>query len=541
MTEPKTRAPLDRSGRALLRCEPLVSNLRIFLAVFVPTVLFAGSVARSLVAAERPNVLLLLVDDLKPAIGAYGDPLAKTPNIDRLAASGLRFDSAYCNQAVCAPSRFTLMLGSHSTSTGLYGLGSQLRQILPDAVTMPQHFAKHGYRTESLGKVFHIGHGNYGDPEAFSVPHFKEKVIEYVDPSSSPEGQLTREEAMFQNVKAPPGGRNTLPRGAAFEFPDVGDDAYADGRVAAETIRRLRAAKHRDKPFFIAAGFARPHLPFSAPKKYWDLYEPASLPLAPNPNLPNGSPAVAHKRGGEIRNYFPVPDKNDPAEISDALARQLIHGYYAATSFVDAQIGKVLDELDASGQAGNTIVVLWGDHGFHLGDLGIWTKHTNYEQANRIPILIRAPNVTSPGTSTQQPTESVDIFPTLTELAGLAPPSGPQPIDGVSLVPVLKNPDARVRDHAYHAYPKRKLGRAIRTERYRLVQWKPFKASDDDADYELYDYQTDPLETKNLAPTKPRVVQRLRSILNSYPEPVPRESVRKRRVPANEAQRSQSP
>ena len=472
-------------------------------------------------AAGRPNVLLILVDDLKPALGSYGDPHAKTPNIDALAARGMRFDLAYCNQAVCAPSRFTLMLGSHSTSTGLYGLGSHLRKAIPDAMTMPQHFAKHGgYRTESLGKIFHIGHGNHGDPESFSVPHFKEKVIEYRDPASKPEGKLTREEAMFQNKKAPPGGMNALPRGAAFESPDVADDAYADGRVAAETIRRLRAAKARrakdGTPFFIATGFARPHLPFSAPKKYWELYDPAGLPHASNPDLPKGSPNVAHKRGGEIRNYFPVPDKKDPAKISDEVARQLVHGYYASVSYVDAQIGKVAEELERLDLLDNTIVVLWGDHGFHLGDLGIWTKHTNYEQANRIPILITAPGVTKPNTATRQLAESVDIFPTLAELASLPPPDGPQPIDGVSLVPVLKDPAKRVRDHAFHAYPRRKLGRAIRTERYRLVEWHSGKG---EPEYELYDYEADPLESENLAAKHPAVVRKLKQILARHPEP----------------------
>ena len=194
-------------------------------------------------AQDRPNVLLILVDDLKPALGCYGDKAARTPNLDALAARGMRFDLAYCNQAVCAPSRFTLMLGSHSTSTGLYGLGNRLRDSLPNAVTMPQHFAKHGYRTESLGKVFHIGHGNEGDPESFAAPHFKEKVIEYVDPVSTQGGKLTREEAVFTNQRL--GEVNSLPRGAAFEDPDVRDEAYADGRVAKETIARLRAARAR--------------------------------------------------------------------------------------------------------------------------------------------------------------------------------------------------------------------------------------------------------------------------------------------------------
>jgi iduronate 2-sulfatase len=473
-------------------------------------------------AEVRPNVLLILVDDLKPALGCYGDRLARTPNLDRLASRGLRFDLAYCNQAVCAPSRYTLMLGSHSTSTGLYGLGSQLRKTVPNAVTMPQYFASHGYRTESLGKVFHIGHGNYGDPESFSVPHFSDKLIEYVDPASKPGGQLTREEAMFLNEKAPPEGMNSLPRGAAFENPDVPDEAYADGRVAAETVRRLQAAKNRKVPFFIVAGFARPHLPFSAPKKYWDLHDPSHFRLASNPMLPADSPRVAHKRGGEIRNYFPVPDKQDPAEISDELARRLLHGYYASTSFVDAQIGKVLDELDRQGLASNTIVVLWGDHGFHLGDLGIWTKHTNYEQANRIPILIAAPGATQPNSSTQQLAESVDIFPTLAELAGLPAPKVPQPIDGVSLVPVLKDPQARVRDHAYHAYPNAKLGRAIRTERYRFVEWRAIRDTDQQEEYELYDYEKDPLETRNQAADKPDVVAEMKAILARYRQPVAR-------------------
>lgn len=495
-------------------CLPIVA-LAIFFVIAAPG---PGVCAET----EKPNVLLVLVDDLKPVLGCYGDPVARTPNLDGLAARGMRFDLAYCNQAVCAPSRFTLMLGSHSTSTGLYQLGSRLREILPEAVTLPQFFARHGYRTESLGKVFHIGHGNEGDPRSFSVPHFKEKVIEYLLPESTQGGQLTREEAMFTNRMVK--DFNALPRGAAFEWPEVEDTAYADGRVAEETVKRLRAAKERREkdgtPFFIAAGFARPHLPFCAPKKYWDLYDPDRLPMPQNEDLPEGSPEVAHKRGGEIRNYFPVPDKGNPAGIPDEVKRELIHGYYASVSFVDAQIGKVIAGLDEMGLAGDTIVVVWGDHGFHLGDLGIWTKHTNYEQANRIPILISAPGVTTPGTSTKQLAETVDIFPTLAELAGLPAPEGPQPIDGLSLVSVLKDPEKRIRDHAYHAYPKRKLGRAIRTGRYRLVEWKIPGAPAARAEYELYDYETDPLESKNLAAERPEVVAELKRRLAAYPEPV---------------------
>ncbi len=481
----------------------------------------AGTVAMA--DSGRPNVLLILVDDLKPALGCYGDAAAKTPNIDRLAARGMRFDLAYCNQAVCAPSRFNLMLGSRSTSTGLYGLGSRLRDVLPDAVTLPQHFAKHGgYRTESIGKVFHVGHGNEGDPRSFTVPPFKDKVIEYLDPASTDGGLLTREEALFTNQKL--NQINELPRGAAFESPEAEDEDYADGRVAAETVRRLEAAKARraadGTPFFIAAGFVRPHLPFCAPKKYWDMHDPAALPMPEHEQLPQGAPEVAGKRGGEIAAYAPVPEGRE-AVYPEELKRRLIHGYYASTSYVDAQIGKVLDALDRLELAENTIVVLWGDHGFHLGDLGIWTKHTNYEQAVRIPLIFVAPGVAAPGGSTRQLAETVDLFPTLAELAGLPSPAGPQPVDGASLVSVLRDPAARVRDHAFHAYPKAKIGRAVRTERYRLVEWRSPGEPPESAQWELYDYEADPLETRNLAAEKSELVRNLREILTRHPEPLP--------------------
>ena len=409
------------------------------------------------------------------------------------------------------------MLGSHSTSTGLYGLGNHLRKTIPDAVTLPQYFAKHGYRTESLGKIFHIGHGNLGDPESFATPHFHDLVIEYLDPASTDGGKLTREEALFTNQML--GQIRSLPRGAAYEAPVAKDSDYADGRVAAETIRRLEAAKKRrsseDTPFFIASGFVRPHLPFSAPKRYWDLFDPAKLPMPQYEEYPKDAPAVALKRGGEIAAYKPVPTNG---AYSEALKRELIHGYYASTAYVDAQIGKVLDALDRLELTENTIVVLWGDHGWHLGDLNIWTKHTNFEQANRIPILISAPGVKA-GTSTRQLTESVDIYPTIAQLAGLPKPKVPQPIDGVSLVPVLQNPKARVRDHAYHAYPRGKLGRAIRTI-VTDVQWRGLRNASQPVELELYDYANDSVERRNLASEKPEILKELLNKLEQYPTPV---------------------
>jgi iduronate 2-sulfatase len=469
-------------------------------------------------ARERPNVLLILVDDLKPALGCYGDPAGKTPHLDRLAARGVRFDAAYCNQAVCAPSRYNLMLGSRSTSTGLYHLGSRLRETLPGAVTLPQLFARHGWRTESLGKVFHIGHGNEGDPQSFQAPHWREKVIEYADPASKGGADLTREEAFFENREL--GRVNELPRGMAFERPDVADEAYADGRVAVEAARRLEQARARldqgGEPFFMAVGFARPHLPFSAPLRYWEMQDVDKLPVPERTEPPEGMPAVAGKRGGEIANYAPLPDHAGFAageRVSPELAAELVHGYYASMSYVDAQIGRVLEALERLELAESTIVVVWGDHGFHLGDLSFWTKHTNFEQATRIPLIFAGPGVTARGAATGQLAETVDILPTLADMAGLAV-EVPQPMDGVSLKAVLKDPAARVRDHATHVFPRgRALGRAVRDERFRLVEWKIPGDSDERAEIELYDCGPGGVETRNIAAEHPEVVARLRLLL----------------------------
>lgn len=471
-------------------------------------------------AATQPNVLLILVDDLKPLAGTYGDALAKTPAIDRLAARGVRFDRAYCNQAVCGPSRYNLMLGTRSTTSGLYRFGRELRDVYPAAVTLSQHFMAHGYRAESLGKVYHIGHNTHGDEASWSVPHHKDLVIEYVDPASKPDGQLTREEAFFGNVQTGRPNRE-LPRGPAYESPDVPDEAYADGRVATEAIRRLAAAEERTEPFFMAVGFARPHLPFSAPKKYWDMYDRARLPLAANPEPPRGGPAFALKKIGELNQYTPVPEV---PPLDEELQRTLIHGYYASTSYMDAQLGRVLDALDRLGLADNTIVVLWGDHGFSFGTHGDWTKHTNYEEAARIPLIVAGPGI-SRGTSSGMPVETVDIYPTLAALAGLPPPGGAQPIDGISVVPVLRDPALRVKDHVYHCFPRNRpgqgewLGRAIRTDRHRLVEWRPFDGAGEPV-LELYDYVADPLEGENLAGSQPEVVTKLRRLLATHPAPV---------------------
>lgn len=497
----------------------LTTNFRqnLFLLCTACLAILAGNSCSAVGKPKQPNILMILVDDLRPAIGAYGDSMAITPNMDKLATNGLLFEQAYCNQAVCGPSRFNLLLGSRSTSSGIYHFGRNFRDYYPDAVTLPQYFKQHGYHTESMGKVFHFGHGTRGDSLSWSVPHHKDLVIEYVDPTSKKEG-LTREEALFSNMEW--GYSRSLPRGLAWESPDVDDEAYADGRVANRAVERLRGLKSEpDQPFFLAVGFARPHLPFSVPQKYWDLYEADKLPLPQLTTRPEGAPHYAVKYGDEIDQYTPLPTKVTEEPFPDSLARKLIHGYYAAVSYVDSQIGIVLNELAALDLDENTIIVLWGDHGYMLGEMGMWTKHVNYELANRIPLIIAASGVARPGSRTMQLTETVDIYPTLVELAGLPTPLVRHPFDGLSMVPVLNDPTKSIRDHAYHCFPRGgRLGRAIRTDRYRLVEWREIDDSIAPVTYELYDYKDGSMEVKNIADEQSAVRDTLRALLAQHPD-----------------------
>jgi iduronate 2-sulfatase len=480
-------------------------KLQILLCAFLAPAAFAAE-------AVKPNVLLIAVDDLKPLMGCYGDPLAKTPNLDRLAKRGVLFERAYTNQAVCSPSRNALLTGLRPQTTGIYDLGTNFRRANPDAVTLPQHFQKHGYRTEALGKLFHVGHGNREDAASWTVPHFQAKTVQYVLPENKAE--LTREEAFFENKAA---DVSKLPRGAAYEMADVPDSTYADGLLADETIKRLRAAKEKaNEPWFIALGFLKPHLPFCAPKKYWDLYERSSFQLPSLRTPPTGAPNYAPTNWGELRNYKDIPNRG---ALSDDESRALIHAYYACISYMDAQLGRVLDAVDEMGLAKDTIIVLWGDHGYHLGDHGQWCKHTNYEQATRIPLMIAAPGVEG-GKRTNALVENVDLYPTLAELAGLAKPTEGE---GLSLVPVLRAPEsAKVREAAIQVYPRGdKIGRALRTDRYRFVEWKVPGAAADTAEFELYDMQADPIESRNLASEQPEVIAKMKAILATHPEAKP--------------------
>ena len=394
------------------------------------------SLSGVLKADSKPNILLICVDDLKPTLGCYGDPVAVTPNIDALANQGVLFQQAYCNQAVCAPSRNALMTSLRPQSLGIYDLGTNFRRGAPDAVTLGQFLQMHGYHAEGLGKIFHRGHGNTEDAATWSVPHWNSKASAYQLPAST------------RNPKIDKSGKT---RFAPTERADVGDDAYADGQTAVEATQRLEAAKkRRDQPFFLAVGFIRPHLPFVAPEKYWALYDSKVLPMPEFVEAPQDAPSFAATTWGELRNYSGMPAKG---ALDNETTRHLIHGYYAATSYTDAQVGRVLEALRKTGQSENTIVVLWGDHGWHLGDHGMWCKHTNYQQAARIPLIVSLPPSMSgaAGVKTDAMIETVDVYPTLAALAGFQPPAG---LDGVDQSKVLTDPATTVRDHVIHVYPR---------------------------------------------------------------------------------------
>lgn len=518
-----------------------ISTAMLSVAMMVPGLAAATEPAESSgqssgQPASRPNVLLICVDDLKPALGCYGDALARTPNIDRLAKRAVQFERAYCNQAVCSPSRNSLLVGLRPQTLGIYDLETNFRHGRADAVTLPQYFKQHGYRTQSLGKVFHVGHGNQDDAASWSVPGWKPDAAAYVLPESRP-GAARRAQRAGQNGadRAKQAANRKRAKGAAYEAADVPDNTYGDGALADEAIKRLRAAAEmpaaaESSPWFLAVGYVRPHLPFVSPQKYWDQFDRDRFELAKLQTPPSGAPSYAPQLGGELRNYLGMPKTG---QLDAELQRTLIHGYYAAASYMDAQVGRVLDELERLGLADTTIVVFWGDHGWHLGDHGIWCKHTNYEQAARIPLLVAAPRAASSaaldtagaaGASTSALVESVDLFPTLCQLAGLPIPDG---LDGRSFAGTLHDANAPARDYATHVYPRvgpnqqKLLGRAVRTARYRLVEWKAFGAAPETAELELYDYTRDPLETENLATSQPTIVAELRSLLAQQPEAVP--------------------
>jgi arylsulfatase A-like enzyme len=441
-------------------------------------------------AAKRPNVLFIAVDDLRPELNCYGRTQIVSPNLDRLAATGMTFAHAYCQQAVCSPSRSSLLTGMRPDSTRIYDLETHFRSTIPDVVTLPEHFKANGYVVTGIGKIFH---GGLNDERSWSEPYLK------IDGGAgyAEEDNVNWVRALVEARKAKGDKR---PGYQAYSFPfeaaDVPDNAYVDGRmteIAETTLERLSA---QDQPFFFATGFLKPHLPFNCPKRYWDLYDPAAIALADNPFAPAGCPPIALHNSGELRAYRDVPAGSAP--IPDELARKLIHDYYACTSFTDHNIGRLLQKLTALGRDRDTLVIVWGDHGWQLGEHGLWCKHTNFEYATRAPLLLRVPGAASAGATCQALTEFVDIYPTLCDLAGLPLPPH---LEGSSFAPLVQNPARPWKRAAFSQYPRGSglaiMGYSMRTERYRYTEW--IRQGGAVEAVELYDYQTDPKENANLA------------------------------------------
>ncbi len=423
---------------------------------------------------NRPNVLFIAVDDLRPELGCYGNTVVKSPNIDQLAARGMVFERAYCQQAVCSPSRTSLLTGLRPDSTHVYDLTTHFRTTVPNVVTLPQHFKNNGYETAWWGKLFHAA---LLDPVSWT------QQGQRMEPEDNWRAYVT--EASKAKAARNNGG------GPAFETADVPDTAYPDGKIAENAINTLRQLK--GKPFFLAVGFYKPHLPFNAPKKYWDLYQSSDFTLPQQSTPPENAPELASTGWGELRAYADIPSKG---LVSDAQARQLIHGYHACISYTDAQVGKVLAELKRLELDKNTIVVLWGDHGWKLGDYGQWCKHTNFETDTRAPLIVQMPGMKKAGKKTAALVEFVDIYPFLCEAAGLKPPPH---LAGKSFLSLLSNPKRAWKKSVFSQYPRggNVMGYSMRTDRYRYTKW--LKPDGTVVASELYDLQKDPASSVNVA------------------------------------------
>ena len=449
------------------------------LSTFVVAIAFAGSLTAQTVSTEKqtkPNVLFIAIDDLKPSLGCYGNSEIKSPAIDKLAGRSTVFLNAHCQFPVCGGSRASLMTGLRPEAVGVMDLKTSMRAKNPNVVTIPQHFRNHGYATAAVGKIYDprcVDDKKTYDAPSWSVPY---AGFDY----SAIKGKKTREVAVASEHK---------------------DEELVDGWIRSQGVRLLGELDQNGKPFFLAVGFKKPHLPFVAPKKYWDFYSPDQIELARHQGgIKNGSGYSLHDCS-EFRGYEGVPLSGP---FSEDLQRRSIHGYRACVSFIDAQVGILLDELETLGLKDNTIVVLWGDHGFHLGDHGLFGKHTTLEQATRVPMMIHVPG--SPGSKTNSPVGLVDLFPTLSELAGLEKLS----VDGRSLKAVLDNPARMMREGALTVFKnKGAYGYSFRTKTHRYTEW--VNKNSKTVAKELYDYTTDPLETINLA-DQPHIAELQRTL-----------------------------
>ena len=467
---------------------------------------------------KKPNILFISVDDLKPSIGSFGDDFAVTPNIDKLSETSTVFLNNHTQLAICAASRVSFLTGLRPDKTKVWDLKTKMRDVNPDVLTLPEHFKNNGYQTIGVGKIYDPRAVDGGrDRRSWSVPFVTQNQLTFPDGYSFPsggfyQGKENRAVRAKLRQEAIDKGVNNLNKYESerfkppYENADVPDGAYMDGAIANRAVELLDQMDNT-KPFFLAVGFLRPHLPFNAPTKYWNLYKEEEIQLAEFQTKSKNPVDIAYKGGWEI-NTYKAPGieyiENDEGLLilPDDIQRKLIHGYYAATSYIDAQIGLVLKKLKEKGLDKNTIIVLWGDHGFHLGDHSQWTKHTNFEQSTRSPLLIKDPRINKT-INVDSPTEFIDVFPTLCELAKL---EIPEELDGISLKPQILGEQTTSKIFAVSQYPRHGniMGYSFRTKRHRYTVWVNNKKSfepiyiEDIYAEELYDYTNDPLETENI-------------------------------------------
>jgi len=422
----------------------------------------------------RPNILFIAVDDLRPELNCYGSEHIYSPNIDRVAQDGILFNKAYCQVPVCGASRASLLTGIRPSVSRFIDYDTWADVDVPEALTLPQHFKNHGYHTLSNGKVFH----HKGD----KLESWSEAPWLPIDDEQGP--KFWRDYQLQENIQTM---LDQDGAGPAFEKAYVEDNAYFDGKTADRCIEDLRRLKAMNKPFFLAAGFLKPHLPFNAPAKYWDMYNTEDIHLPDNPHRPDNAPDASLHNFGELRAYTDIPPAGP---LPDTLARELIHGYYACVSYTDAQIGKVLTALEQFELEENTIVIIWGDHGWNLGEHGLWCKHCNYETSLRAPLILKVPWEKG-NQKTNALVEFIDIYPTLCELAGIPVP---EHVQGESLTKFLNNPELPGKSYVFSRFHR---GESIKSQEFRYTEW--LDSTRNRYAEMLYNHGIDPAENYNVS------------------------------------------
>lgn len=485
-------------------------HLRLLTAIIL-----LGTIVHDSAAAERAarrNVLFIAVDDLRPTLGCYGDEVAVTPHLDALAERGTTFLRAYCQQSVCNASRASIMTGRRPDTTRVYDLTTHFRKALPDVKTLPQQFREAGYRSLAVGKIYHgaAGHafGNgidddlsWSDPGWFPQPNFYHTAegIEIAEKWFA--GHRKSLAKNYPQLAEPDASwKDAIVRGLPWEAPDVADDELADGQIASQAIEYLKDMAKEGTPFFLAIGFLKPHVPFVAPKRYYDLYPEGSIPPVSNAFYPKGSPEYAHYDSAEMRVYHGIPRKRGQPVADEKLTNEMRRAYYACSSFIDAQVGRLLANLDELGLRENTVICFWGDHGYHLGENNLWCKRNNYELSCRVPLIIEVPGQAHRGARTDALVELVDVLPTLTDACGLPIDAG---AEGDSLLPLMNDPGRDWKSAAFSQYPRvlkehgKVMGTSMRTDRWRFTEW--LSADGKFRQVELYDLKSDPQGNANLA------------------------------------------